>query len=379
MIDFLFVSNGYGEDAIAASIASRLSKDCKVAAFPLVGEGSSYARHGIPILRSFAPLPSAGVSISEDAQNGLFPLLIKQWKALKSVRNEVTAAVAVGDIVPCFLSRYALKRPFHFVGTAKSVMIQAYNVLEQMLIRKAETSFVRDQETAQFLNRRKVPSLWVGNPMMDEVEEVFIHFPDSPGRTIAVLPGSRADAPENFLLQVEALTAIAQSQAVPLRAFVGLPTTLSPNDFFNKLKNWDGAISEKPQKGLIGQAVQGNLLLLFTQDCLGDILRASSIVLGQAGTANEQAAGMGKPIVAFDFDGYRDGNLSWYRWRQKKLLEEALLVTIPRPDFLAQMVIEILNNRKLYDAMSDEGKKRMGSSGACQKIADTLREWKPRI
>lgn len=372
MIDFLFLSNGYGEDAIAASIASRLRRQCTVAAFPLVGEGAAYRSKNIPVLDSFSALPGAGISLLRDARHGLFSLFVKEWKTLKKRRSRVSCAVAVGDVVPCLFARFALKKPFHFVGTAKSTAVQSYNILEQMLIRKSGKIFVRDQSTALALNRRGIPALWAGNPMMDEVEENFIHFPGSPGRTVAILPGSRGDAPENFLIQVEALAGISQKQPIPLRAFVGLPETIAPSAFFKKLVNWDGAVSDRIEKGLVGQAIQGNLILFFTKRCLGDILRASSIVLGQAGTANEQAAGLGKPVIAFDFDQYRDRKLSWYRWRQKKLLGKALLATVPRPEIIAQKAIEILGDRKLYEAMSLEGRKRMGPPGASQTIADEI-------
>ena len=43
--------------------------------------------------------------------------------------------------------------------------------------------------------------------------------------------------------------------------------------------------------------------LLLAQGRFGDILEASSVCIGLAGTANEQAVGLGKPVVAFPGPG----------------------------------------------------------------------------
>lgn len=373
MIDFLFVSNGYGEDAIAAKIAEFLSPASQVAGFPLVGNGLPYRSRNVRVLGDFPALPGAGVSLAKDLGNGLFLRLRHQWSALAALRGKVRHAVCVGDIFPCFLARFALRAPFSFVGTAKTNWVQPYHFLERGLLRKASTLFVRDEKTAAHLRKQNVPAQWAGNPMMDEVMEEKIVLPAFQGRTIAVLPGSRSEAVQNFFIQVEALTAVARTLDARVRGIVAVPQTVAPTDFLAKLSGWDGFLRPGAGSGILGELGHGEVSLVFVSGCLGDALRASSLVFGQAGTANEQAAGLGKPVLAFDFNRYRNGKLSWYRWRQERLLGKALSVVRPNAESLAGEAVELFSNRARYEAMSEAGKTRMGPPGGAQKIAEALR------
>jgi uncharacterized protein (TIGR03492 family) len=383
-IDFLFLSNGYGEDAIAAKIAEFVSPFRRVGAFPLVGLGNGYEKRKIPIIASFPPLEGGGISLFSDIKSGLFSLLKKEWTFLRKIQKDIHYAVAVGDILPAFLAHFALKKKFIFVGTAKSVYVQPYNIFERHILKKAQKIFVRDEATAYFLTQKSVPANWVGNPMMDELFESKISIPPFNGLTITLLPGSRKDAPQNFLLQVEALNFLQGMAQKKIRGLVVLPPTQEARLFFGKLYGWDGIhfYLKKEQDGIIAQYEQGDVSLWFVVGALGEALQASSIVFGQAGTANEQAAGLGKPVIAFELSlsfefkfPKRFEGLSWYRWRQKKLLGNALTIVKADAKRMAEKAFEILKNRPLYEKMSQEGKKRMGPSGACQKIAEFLRKY----
>ena len=56
---FLFISNGHGEDAIAAAIVARMPGPAIVEAYPMIGAGNAYA--GIcPIVGPRASLASEG-------------------------------------------------------------------------------------------------------------------------------------------------------------------------------------------------------------------------------------------------------------------------------------------------------------------------------
>ncbi len=372
MIDFLFVSNGYGEDAIGANIAEIISAKYQVAAFPLVGHGKPYQLRGISVVKSFPALPGEGVSLRKDIQGGLLSLLRLEWKALSQLHDQVEEAVSIGDIFPTLLSCWALKRKFSFVGTAKSVDVQPYNVFERFVLRKASRIYVRDERTATSLVGKGVKAEWAGNPMMDEVAVSKVHFPAFTGRTIAILPGSREDAPQNLSIQAEALNALSRNLSTPIRGLVAIPPTLTLQALLSKFNGWDGMLVANSEPGILGQIVHGNVLLLLVSGCLGDVLRASSLVFGQAGTANEQAAGLGKPVIAFDFSLYRNGTLSWYRWRQKKLLGESLVVVYPNAELLAAKAANVFQDRTLYLQMAEEGKARLGASGASPKIAEAL-------
>ena len=373
MIDFLFISNGHGEDAIAAKIAQLVSENYSAAGFPLVGEGHAYRNRGIEVVAGIPAPPGGGISLWKDIRGGLLESLLKQWQTLKGFRSRVRHAVAVGDILPCFFARYGLKRDFSFVGTAKSVDVQAYNIFERRILTQAARCFVRDAKTAESLKRRVKKAEWAGNPMMDELDESKSEFPAFRGRTVAVLPGSRDDAPRNFLIQVEALNALARSLDSPVRGIVLVAPTHDIRSFLSKVEGWDGIFAPRLDSAILGEIEQEDVSLIFTDAGIGDVLRASSLVFGQAGTANEQAAGFGRPVVAFDFDYYRNGMLSWYRWRQKKLLGTALEVVYPNAESMGFKAVEILKDRAVYDKIAEEGKARMGPSGGSKKIAEALK------
>lgn len=372
LYDFLFLSNGYGEDAIASKIAETAQNQRSSAAFPLIGRGKSYEKRGVPVIHSFPELPSAGVSFYQDFKSGLIRRIKDQWTALEKIGKEARFIIAVGDIFPVFLSQYSARRPTIFIGTAKSHYVQDYNFLERSLLKRNLKNFVRDKITADVLNQKDTAADFVGNPMMDETLAVTWNFPDFDGLTLALLPGSRSDCAENFSIQVDALQLLQQTKRVKIRGIAHLPPSLDPKILTSKLIGWDG-VSTNEAPFLLGAYTQGEVLLLLAQNSLGETLKASSLVLGQAGTGNEQAAGAGKPVVAFDWSFSRNGKLSWYRWRQKKLLGDALAVVRADSKHLAEKTYHILGDRDLYQKMSYEGKNRMGPAGGSQKIVEYLK------
>jgi len=71
---FLFISNGHGEDWIAAAIVARLPRSIEVEAYPMIGAGNAYT--GVcPMVGPRATLASEGWrnvkgSLQRDLANG---------------------------------------------------------------------------------------------------------------------------------------------------------------------------------------------------------------------------------------------------------------------------------------------------------------------
>lgn len=251
----LCLSNGHGEDSIAASILTQLmalgeesEMDLKIEALPLVGEGHTYRRRGIATLGPAKNMPSGGfiyMDLSQligDVRAGLLSLVLEQWDVVADWvdRNSGGVILAVGDVFPlalAWLASQRLKRNssvnsssrsrgfFAFVGTAKSEFYvreddgtrlrsawfrnlelllfpgSVYFPWERALMSDSYCRLVvpRDNLTAQYLqkylaqsDRIKVQSL--GNPMMDDLEPTgVLSFLANykPAKFIAVLPGSR--------------------------------------------------------------------------------------------------------------------------------------------------------------------------------------------
>ena len=104
---------------------------------------------------------------------------------------------------------------------------------------------------------------------------------------------------------------------------------------------------------------------------LGTLLDGSTLVLGQAGTANEQAAARGVPVVALDRaerTGGR-GGADWYRMRQRRLLGDALALVPSDPEAAAAAVAALLDEPERLRRMSEAGRVRMGARGGALAIA----------
>jgi uncharacterized protein (TIGR03492 family) len=103
----------------------------------------------------------------------------------------------------------------------------------------------------------------------------------------------------------------------------------------------------------------------------GALLGASVAVLGQAGTANEQAAAFGVPVIALGADGARE---DWYRMRQRRLLGEALAIVPPEPQRAAAAIAALLADGSQLERMRAAGPQRLGGRGGAEAIAKAVLE-----
>jgi uncharacterized protein (TIGR03492 family) len=95
--------------------------------------------------------------------------------------------------------------------------------------------------------------------------------------------------------------------------------------------------------------------------------------LGMAGTANEQAVGLGRPVVAFPGPGSQF--TSKFLVAQKRLLGDALAAT-DGPVAAGQAVLDILRDPDKYRIMADCGRERMGPPGGADRMAaELMRLW----
>ncbi|KAG0629606.1 hypothetical protein M758_1G116400 [Ceratodon purpureus] len=290
----LCLSNGHGEDSIAASILSHLSAlgeergvEMRIEALPLVGEGHAYRRQGIVTLGPAKTMPSGGfiymdvLQLIGDVRAGLLALTLQQWEAVTHWvdRNPDGVLLAVGDVVPlafAWLASQRLKKSkasrgsFAFVGTAKSEFYvrgsdgtrltstswlqnlefllsagSVYYPWERAMMSDSQCRLVvpRDDLTAHYLQKHlphsqstKVQSL--GNPMMDDLKPTgglsFLANYE-PAKFVAVLPGSRA--PEIYrnwkqLLLVAEEVSISQDK---LAFLVPIVPALEPSLFMDAL------------------------------------------------------------------------------------------------------------------------------------------------
>ncbi|MFH1825939.1 MAG: hypothetical protein ABH823_01430 [bacterium] len=338
MKSLLFITNGHGEDLVASEIIKLLPDDFTCTKHSLANTN----------------LPSGGFSLrnfgflAKDIKAGLIGKTLASVKVLKNFRGQFDLVVGVGDIVP-IIGALMIKAPLVFVGVNKSSYYKTfgygYTPWEKVLLRKyAQKVYVRDQKTEQNLKSWgiRVPKAeYVGNPLMDCVGEMTndqIRMTNGGKTIIGFLPGTREDAK----LNIEDFEKIAEK----LKA--GLPDA----QFLIATKE------ESPA--------------LFQKTPFADLLAHSQLVIGLSGTGNEQAAGLGKPVVSFY------GRGSQYNKRfalaQKELLGQALfLVPENNSQSVATAALQLLKDPAARQKMGATGQERMGHAGAVEKIAEYLR------
>ncbi len=381
MKNVLLVSNGAGEDAIGKRIARALTTEgCKVDCFPLVGLGETY-EPDFSVVGPRRQMPSGGLVREsfwlavQDFFSGFIHLLIQQLTFLSQRAQSYDGLIVVGDLYPVILAWIVGCRGFVFVGTAKSSYHHQYSWPEVWVLKQAQCfCFVRDQKTADDLSSKGVLAQWCGNVMMDGLESSGIASEwDEDACVIAVFPGSREGAYQELPHQVKALERVYYEypEIVPI---VAVADSVDPHRLLTELGSEYTATWFDVESGLIGYILSPTGLRIWMgRRCLGDILHWSTIALGQAGTANEQAVGLGVPVIAYHPDP--EGSLGWYRGRQKGLLGDSVQVVSDNTDDIAQAMMGLLDNPQEQDRRAKIGRSRMGPAGASEKIAHAISMW----
>jgi len=358
----LFITNGHGEDLVAARIIKELPrKKISIEAMPVVGSGKIFRELKIRVIGPKNLLPSGGFGMRnyryllKDLTSGLFVNTIRQLKLLNKNKYEYSLVIGIGDAVPIIYSILTGCR-FIIVGVNKSEYYRKlgfnYLWMEKWLLKRyCRLILARDEKTANSLKEFGINAAYVGNPIMDCVPGIRLSgYPVI--RTIGFLPGTREDAYKN----IEDFYKIAwQIRKInkKIRFILSFPGSLDKARL---------AKIKKP-KGLI---------LNITGD-FNRILKASAAVIGLSGTGNEQAAGLGIPVIAFPGRGAQFNRR--FALGQKELLGKALLLLPRNSQLIAKEAVSLIKNRKRMSQMAKFGKKRMGGPGASKRIADIIRHF----
>ena len=407
-MNLLCISNGHGEDIIAVRVLKelrRLPNAPTMSALPIVGEGGAYQKIGIPIVGPTQSMPSGGFiymdtrQVLRDVQGGLVGLTLAQLKTLRAWGKTGGKVLAVGDIVPLAMA-WASGADYAFIGTAKSeyyVRNEAgrlpnrpwmegrsgsiYLPWERWLMghRRCRGAFVRDQLTADYLQRCGVKASYPGNPMMDGLDaatdklaRLTAAFPPAEAvLTLALIPGSRApEAFENWQRIVIAIDSVAQ--AFPNRQIRALGA-IAPSLNVAVLKDalieaqWQPEPSTLPGSRLT--FCRHNCRLLITTDAFAECLHLADAALATAGTATEQAVGLGKPV--FTIPGTGPQFTAAFAEAQSRLLGPSIIVVENSAD-AGSALSHCLQDRDRLQHIAENGRARMGQAGAGRAIAAAL-------
>ena len=309
MARVLLLSNGHGEDLSGALVgAALMARGVAVEALPLVGHGNAYRQRGIAVLGPTREFRTGGLGFTSfhgqlsELLGGQVAHVVACLLRLVRRRGRYQLVVAVGDLVAvlgawlggCRCAVYLVAYSSHYEGKLRLPWPCGW------LLRRRRVSQVwsRDALTASDLSQQlRRPVDFLGNPFLDAAVE-----PREAGSTtaaprqlcMALLPGSRrpeAGANLELMLRLLALLpqALRQPGALQLRAVLVKALDAATVRHLAASHGWRARAHDRLERG--------GLELELIWSGAGAALARADLVLAMAGTATEQAVGLGKPVL----------------------------------------------------------------------------------
>jgi uncharacterized protein (TIGR03492 family) len=362
----LVISNGYSENLVGANLISLLLNICPVLNFivlPLVGEGTAYEKlENLEILQPRKELPSGGfirkpAALISDLKAGLISLILSQIKTLRKVKKEIDFVVCIGDFYALILVGFFVCNKIIFLPTAKSNYIEKHFFIEKFFIKKyAKAVFTRDELTARSLREFGINSFYFGNVLMDCFKITGDNLEIKRGcPSIVLLPGSRTDAYLNLEDMLESVNIIANMFEKGGKGEINFILAKAPSLNDDRIRHIIYKMTKIP---------------IVISEKFGDTINNADVVIGLSGTANEQAVGMGKPVITFPGRGSQATKK--FLEKQARLLGGAAKVVPRNPQIIAREVISVLNDHNIREHARKIGLERMGVCGATRKIASYI-------
>ena len=395
--DLLFISNGHGEDLNGSLICAALQAQdpqLVLAALPIVGGGGAYRRRGLPLLLQGRDLPSGGMvyqgsNLWKDLASGWLSQTLAQVRAARRLGPGYRLVLSVGDHVPLLFAWLTGRPTVVFLVSTSSYYEGRLRLsrLTRWLCNRSAVRLVltRDAYTARDLQSQGLAKArFLGYPIMDALEAT----PQSPRHDaipIALLPGSRQpEAQANLALLLQVCEHLAQS--APERPWLFeaavVPGTVGPH--LEQELNQSGwtltadAQTADAQAAGAKSVVKGSLRVSLRSDAFAAILQRARLVLGMAGTAVEQAVGLGKPVVQLVGRGPQFSYA--FAEAQMRLLGEAVFTVgnsaagIREIHSASALILQLLADPDLPQLCHQCGLERVGPAGGSAAIAQALLE-----
>jgi uncharacterized protein (TIGR03492 family) len=393
MVGILILSNGHGEDLSGSLIAKQFVKSgYSVHALPIVGRGNHYRKEKIKIIGKTKEFSTGGIGynsfkgrLTEILGGEIFYLLKKLYLTFK-IRKKYDYFFVVGDIVPVFFA-WVCKKDFftylvayssHYEGSLKLPWPSKVFLLSQ----KAKKIYTRDSLTANDLTlqlKKKVSFL--GNPFMDKF---FSRNKKSKKSefSIGLFPGSRfPEILDNFVLILELLEALSDLRYFQQIQFnFAIVNSLSSSRIKEILQKRGWLLLEKIKDKYLLQYKYKFLEVNIYWNNFDEILLKSRCCISMAGTAAEQAIGLGKPVIQIEGKGPQFTKS--FAEAQRRLLGKYVFCANNyknKKDQINQTIELIINviyqiklNKKFMISCNENAKKRLGENIACLKIVDDM-------
>ena len=382
----LLVSNGHGEDLSGAQLGAALqARGAEVLALPLVGDGGAYRQAGLAIAGRTRSYSTGGLGyasfagrMAEIVQGQVLYLLRRSWRLWREAR-QADGLVVVGDVIPVLLAwltgkpvvTYLVAYSSHYEGRLRL----PWPCGPCLASRRFRAVFSRDALTASDLSQQLGRMVqFLGNPFMEGISAATT----SPQqRSVLLLPGSRLPEAQ---LNLERMLALLEQ----------LPATQQQTSFEAALVRDLGSAALEAlarQRGwqLSADASRSDQLVLQRQGlqlrcCWGQfqtLLPQAKVVISMAGTASEQAAGLGIPVL--QLAGHGPQFTAGFAEAQRRLLGPAIHCApgaVDDPATLqasAHLLKELLALPSTeLERYRTEGLQRLGTSGGTSRMARAI-------
>lgn len=368
----LFISNGHGEDSIAAEIIRRLPRRVIAEAYPTLGSGSALSEV-CRIVGPRAHLASEGWrnvkgSIGRDVATGGLGTILPGIRFVRQAVRHYDRVVVVGDMVGIAGAFVAGVRGVVYLDVYKTGYGRAYWPLERWLIgRTAGVVFNRSETLAQSLRDRGIDARFAGNVMMDTISygDYTAHARRRAVRAITLLPGSRQFTAESFALQIAALRLLPPDQRPDI--FLAVAGSVDPSDL-GRAAGLDYSGPMTHEAGDLGVLSDATLTVHLARGAAGNLIAASDLVLSQAGTATIQALGLGRPAITFVNPRDRSSRFA----DESALFGAARTVVAPDAEAIAAALEALLRDGAERERLSILGRSRVGGTGAIDAIINEI-------
>ena len=393
MSRILLLSNGHGEDLSGSLIAKQLvNSGFSVEALPIVGKGIHYEKEKIKIIGKTKEFSTGGIGYNSfkgrlnEIFGGEIIYVLKRLYLTYKIRKKYNYFFVVGDIVPVFFAWVCNKEFFtylvayssHYEGKLKLPWPSKFFLISK----KAKKIYTRDFLTANDLTSQlKKKVSFFGNPFMDK-----FFFRDKELKksdfSIGLFPGSRfPEILNNFVLILEVLEALSDfSYFQKIEFNFAIVNALSSSKIREIFENRKWVYLEKINEKNLLKFKYKSLTVNLYWNTFDEILLKSRLCISMAGTAAEQAIGLGKPVIQIEGKGPQFTKS--FAEAQRRLLGKYVFCARNYKDkndrinqtikLIIKVIYLIKLNKKFLISCNENAKKRLGENKACIKMVHDM-------
>ena len=395
----LLLSNGHGEDLSGAKIAEALmARGIAVEALPLVGHGRPYRQVGVPVLGRTRECSTGGLGYTSlagqlrEIREGQWTYLLGRLLWLARHRKRFERVVGVGDLLAVLgawlggpgAAVYLVAYSSHYEGQLRlpwpcGALLRSPRIVQ---------IWSRDALTAHQLSAQLgKPVMFAGNPFLDGVIEAAQPSGQPPaqatpqGQSLALLPGSRMpEALHNLGLMLQV---VSRLPGQPLRIQAALVSSLTAEAIEAMAAPLGWQLN--PSRSLLRR---GPWQVELGWGQFAAILNRADLALASAGTASEQAVGLGKPVL--QLCGRGPQFTATFAEAQRRLLGPGMSCATGKPGSAAVLEATADLAAEQLAALADPeagprwrrqlaalGAERIGAPGGSAQIATAIMELIP--